>query len=193
MLIDMGWNTTVHAFRVVRYWALNLPDWDYMLFRDLDSGVYFREKTAVEEWLLSDLPFHFMRDHPGHWWAIMGGLWGLTVQGRDLLPFNFTELLQKFVVERTNVTTTDWAKWTDQKYLNEMVFPIAKDHAMAHDTYYCTVPTLKSKVHIGFPTRRVGRLVAGHFTMEDGSPMRIDEEVPEAPIECRRHKAWIYG
>jgi hypothetical protein len=34
--------------------------------RDLDSPLTKRERTAVDEWLLSNMTFHSMRDHPHH-------------------------------------------------------------------------------------------------------------------------------
>lgn len=37
-----------------------------MASRDLDSPLTLRERAAVDEWLLSNFSFHFMRDHPFH-------------------------------------------------------------------------------------------------------------------------------
>jgi hypothetical protein len=35
-----------------------------------------REVAAVQQWMMSDLPFHIMRDHPQHGTSILGGMWG---------------------------------------------------------------------------------------------------------------------
>jgi hypothetical protein len=35
-----------------------------------------REVAAVQQWMMSDLPFHIMRDHPQHKTTILGGMWG---------------------------------------------------------------------------------------------------------------------
>lgn len=39
---------------------------DIMASRDLDSPLLERERAAMNEWLLSNLTFHSMRDHPYH-------------------------------------------------------------------------------------------------------------------------------
>jgi len=52
------------------------PQVDLFMSRDLDSMFSDRERSAVDEWLMSNLPFHFMRDHPNHTPSILGGSWG---------------------------------------------------------------------------------------------------------------------
>ncbi len=39
---------------------------DIMASRDLDSPLTQRERAAINEWILSNLTFHAMRDHPQH-------------------------------------------------------------------------------------------------------------------------------
>lgn len=58
-----------------RFYAIG--DADVAIFRDCDSRLSFREKYAVEQWLISDKKVHIMRDHPWHDVAILGGMWGL--------------------------------------------------------------------------------------------------------------------
>ena len=126
------WNDTRSPILVfgIRYWAVNLPDWDYVMFRDLDSVIILREKVAVDEWLSGVCPdcyFHSLRDHPGnyhsiicrwrlamvmfiyiaHWWHFMAGMWGLHRKGIDRLPFNFTEELRKYLNRKRNDVSTD--------------------------------------------------------------------------------------
>ena len=47
-----------------------------MISRDADSRLSLREKEAVEKWINSDKDFHIMRDHPHHYYPILGGTWG---------------------------------------------------------------------------------------------------------------------
>ena len=52
---------------------------DIAMFRDLDSLLSAREKSAVEDWLQSKHILHVMRDHPGHDAPILAGMWGAKV------------------------------------------------------------------------------------------------------------------
>ena len=49
-----------------RFMPLLDPQVSHFVSRDLDSRLNAREGAAVQEWLLSDKAFHFMRDHPAH-------------------------------------------------------------------------------------------------------------------------------
>lgn len=60
-----------------RFLALRDPNWDYYLFRDVDSRPIARERVAVGEWLDSDKQFHVMRDHPFHGVPMLAGMWGV--------------------------------------------------------------------------------------------------------------------
>jgi hypothetical protein len=37
------------------------------------------------------------------------------------------------------------------------------------------------------------KVIAGHFALEDGTPLNIDDELPETPVECRRYPHWKFG
>ena len=46
------------------------PSVSVMVSRDLDSRISSREQAVVTEWLeQSNLPFHIIRDHPGHFFS----------------------------------------------------------------------------------------------------------------------------
>ena len=60
-----------------RFEAIDEPDVEIMMSRDLDTRILLREKLAVEQWLKSDKVFHIMRDHPNHGWVILGGMFGI--------------------------------------------------------------------------------------------------------------------
>ncbi len=63
-VMEIGWN-----FLPPKIWRF-LPSIDetvkIMASRDLDSPLTQREKAAMNEWILSNLTFHSMRDHPYH-------------------------------------------------------------------------------------------------------------------------------
>ena len=46
------------------------PSVSVMVSRDLDSRLTSREQAVVTDWLeQSNLPFHIIRDHPGHFYS----------------------------------------------------------------------------------------------------------------------------
>jgi len=189
-LLGAGWNISKWAARVVRYWAIDLPDWEVLHFRDLDSGIWFREKVAVDEFLNSDALFHSFRDHPAHWWPVMGGMWGLKREGLSYLKVNLTESLRLYLNEKNN------HGGTDQVFLADVMWPAIREETMAHDAYYCNTthhPQLKSKYNLGFPTQRFGKVIAANYLALDGTPVPVDNEVTEVPVECRRRKEWKFG
>lgn len=132
-----GWNFTVDKLRLIRYWAVNLPDYDYVLFRDLDSGLYIRETAAVYEFLDSEMDFHSMRDTPFHYFPLMGGMWGLKRSALARLPFNFTDKMKNFLM--TYPVKQNEEKWTDQFFLRDIIYPHSKEYTMTHDSYFCDV------------------------------------------------------
>jgi len=61
-----------------RFWAIDDPNVDVFISRDCDSRLNYREKVAVDEWLLSEQCLHTMHDHYAHRSVpILGGMWGL--------------------------------------------------------------------------------------------------------------------
>ena len=70
--IDDGWENMFWRFEPI--WDKSV---DVVISRDCDSRLNYRERSAVDDWLLSDKGFHIMRDHPLHGWTILGGMWGL--------------------------------------------------------------------------------------------------------------------
>jgi hypothetical protein len=140
-----------------RFDALRNKTASHFIFRDTDSRPDIRERSAVDEWIVTGLDFHIMRDHPAHGTAILAGLWGCTQAGaakiRHLLPVQFP----------TNM------KWYDQHWLGSHVYPIARTSVMVHDATFEYEP--KGEFHSirkRFPTKRVpGRFVGQGFTADN--------------------------
>ena len=59
-----------------RFLVMNDPKVNTFIVRDIDSRLNLREKLAVSEWMESDKIMHVMRDHPHHYYKILGGMWG---------------------------------------------------------------------------------------------------------------------
>ena len=66
------------CLRALRYLPNDDPSVDIWISRDLDSIVTFREKAAVDDWIVNypDKELHIMADHQEHRWTISGGMFG---------------------------------------------------------------------------------------------------------------------
>ena len=77
-----------------RFLAIEDPDVDVFIVRDCDSRINKREQLAVYEWLNSDSILHIMRDHPHHYFPILGGTWGFK---NYMKRINIKTRMEKFI------------------------------------------------------------------------------------------------
>ena len=110
------------------------------MVRDLDSHIFEREVTAVNEWLTkTKYAFHIMRDHEYHNIPMLGGLWGvasnrLSIRDRfkianALIPPNNDNDRQQFLKLYSGAG--------DQLFLEHHVWPLARKNSLAHDSFTC--------------------------------------------------------
>ena len=119
--------------RIWRYEAIDEPNVEIMLVRDTDTRFYLREKLAVDEWLKSDKLFHIMRDHPHHFYEILGGMFGT----KKIPEINsWTELMEPYI--QTDI------RMYDQNFLREKIYPIIKNNSMIHASFNRIEPHSKS-------------------------------------------------
>jgi hypothetical protein len=140
-----------------RFFAVDLPDSEYSMFRDTDSRISIREKLAVDEWLSSGKTLHVMRDHPYHMipcgndtLGILGGMWGIKSKK---IP------LTKMINSYPNKGKIFYGE--DQTFLKTIYSLFEKDR-FTHDDFFEKKP---------FPIKRI----EGRFIGE-----RIDEN--ELPV-----------
>lgn len=95
---------------------------DRVIIRDADSRLNWRERAAVDEWIVSDKSFHIMRDHDQHTVPIMGGMWGCVPKQ--------TRQFREELIE-----WQDFEMDGDQKFLRHHVWPHVKDQCLAHDLF----------------------------------------------------------
>ena len=108
-----------------RFLAIDDPEVEVMMSRDTDTRLLQREKLAVDEWLASDAAFHIMRDHPYHDTQILGGMYG--VKKMPEIP-SWKGLIDPF---------TQWGDRNyDQYFLANVIYPIVKEKAMIHATFF---------------------------------------------------------
>ena len=105
-----------------RFEAIDEPNIELIMSRDVDTKILLREKLAVDEWVKSDKLLHIMRDHPWHKYRIQGGMFG---------------------VKKSNITWKDKIESLiqnseynyDQPFLQDVIYPLYKDNCIIHASF----------------------------------------------------------
>ena len=101
---------------------------DIFIVRDVDSRINKREELAVKEWLESDKLLHIMRDHPHHYYKILGGMWGYKNNVNRI----FINQLMSIFLRKNN---WKFKRMDDMKFL-DLVYDSLKGKSMEHDQYF---------------------------------------------------------
>jgi hypothetical protein len=146
-----------------RFYAADLADCGYVIFRDSDSRLSVREHAAVEEWMKSGKVLHVMRDHPYHQdpingltYNILGGMWG--IQGNRI---NLTALINTYAMGKS----LDYG--SDQIFLNR-IYKMFNQSVLIHDEFFGGKP---------FPVKRTDYRFVGERFNEDNAPLGDDWKV----------------
>ena len=102
---------------------------DIFIVRDTDSRINLREEKAVEEWLKSDKILHVMRDHPHHYYKILGGMWGYKNYIKIL---NVSNKINNFL----NKKNYNFKRMDDMIFLNSIYDSIDCNDIMEHDEFF---------------------------------------------------------
>lgn len=134
-----------------RFLAADLPDAEYVCFRDADSRVSFREKLAVNEWISSGKSIHVMRDHPLHGipfgadkMSILGGMWGCFAPNLQMMNLisDFKDASKKVYGQ-------------DQKFL-QIIYDKFADDKITHDEFFEIYPFPIPRENKRFIGERIG-------------------------------------
>jgi len=108
-----------------RFNAISDPDVDFVLFRDCDSRVNWREEGAVREWLKTDKILHLMKDYPAPHATetILAGMWGM--RGHTIT--NMSDLIKTWI-NKSNMSN----KYVDQDFLRCIIWPMFKHSVLNH-------------------------------------------------------------
>jgi len=137
-----------------RFFAVDLPESEYSIFRDCDSRITIREKMAVDEWIKSGKSLHVMRDHPAHripygndGLGILGGMWGIKSKS---IPIS--DMIDKFKKDK------NLSYGSDQTFLKTIYWVFQNDR-ITHDEFFEKKP---------FPIKReYGRFVGDRIDEND--------------------------
>lgn len=101
---------------------------DYFISRDADSRISERDKTAVEDWIMSNKDFHILRDHPvGHNWHMNAGMWGCK---GGKIP-DMESLIEQY--SKTHATNQSYF---DQMFLRDVIYHKTLNSLLSHDEYF---------------------------------------------------------
>lgn len=135
--------------RYSNYDALNwrfLPFMDdkveVWISRDCDSRLSWRERRAVDEWLLTDKACHLMRDCHNHGYSIMAGMFGIN----NIFYYERYEKINLVNQYQNN-------KEDDQTILHNYLWPIIIHDHVCHDHWANNKPS-------GNPTTQPGDSVS---------------------------------
>jgi len=125
-LIDMTGSKIPGMFW--RFLPLNDSSVDIFVVRDTDSRINLREYRAVKEWLESDKLLHVMRDHPHHYYKILGGMWGYK---NHLKKLDIIKPMNKFLEPRNY----KFKRMDDMIFLNS-IYDSLNGKSMEHDQFF---------------------------------------------------------
>ena len=138
-----------------RFQEISKDEVTIMISRDCDSRLNYREKEAVNKWILSDKKFHIMRDHPHHNVPILAGMFGCK---KGIIK-NINQLINNY----NHITH----KQNDQNFLKKIIYPIVKDDSMVHDPFFAKND---------FPTKRIDNEFVGEVYDENDNPNENDRK-----------------
>ena len=104
-------------------------DVDVCIFRETDSIINLKEKSAVEEWMKGDNIAHSMHDHRSHDAKLMGGMWGIQSSkiDKDAYKRIFVDIIDSIISKGEPKP-----KGYDQDFLSKSVYPLVNNSIMTH-------------------------------------------------------------
>jgi hypothetical protein len=108
-----------------RFLIIEDPKVDVFIVRDTDSRISYHDENAVNQWLKTNKKLHICRDHPHHYYKMLGGMWGFkNYLDRDVKISNLINCNQKF------------KKMDDIYFLEKQIYPNYAISSVIHDQYY---------------------------------------------------------
>lgn len=156
-----------------RFMVADDPAVERFIVRDADSRIDAREAAAVREWEQSGLLFLSLRDHWAHSRGLNGGLWGGMFRNHNWEAPKMINLWNEWVTSgRYQDYLNSGSHDPDQGFLNQMVWPWAKNSCLQFDSHTAHLwPGSKP-----FPTKREWPRFVGEVFDEHDNPRPGDWE-----------------
>lgn len=111
-----------------RFEAIDDPNVELMISRDVDTQILLREKLAVDDWIKSDKLLHIMRDHPWHNYKIQAGMFGIKKsRTQDFFNISWIDKIKFYCKEEG----FDY----DQIFLQDVIYPLYENSRMIHASF----------------------------------------------------------
>lgn len=115
-----------------RFMAIDDPRVQIMMVRDADSRIHDRDAGCIRQFdRMKDKSFHIIRDHNGHWYKILAGMWGMKKQAFKYLK---ASTMQSIYENYTGGKAIDTSYGYDQDFLAKAVYPnLCMRSLLVHD------------------------------------------------------------
>jgi hypothetical protein len=111
-----------------RFYALDDPEVETVIFRDCDSRVGARDAHAVQEWLISGAAMHRMHECKEHWNAqAMGGMWGIHTKYLNCVQ----ESIMEYIHIYKEIRNEPWM-FVDLWWIMDILWPNFERHCVGH-------------------------------------------------------------
>lgn len=126
---DPDWHKDInHIGMLWRFYAIDDPNVDTVIFRDCDSRVGARDAHAVQEWLDSGTTLHRMHECKEHWNSqIMGGMWGIHTN----IGINVQRSIQQYTFDYPKIRSEPWI-FVDLWWLMDVIWPMFGRSSVGH-------------------------------------------------------------
>jgi hypothetical protein len=127
---DPNWHKNPnHIGMLWRFYAIDDPNVETVIFRDCDSRIGAREARAVNEWLLSGYAMHRMHECKEHWNAqVMGGMWGIHT---SVLRGQATNSINEYLKIYTKIRNEPWI-FVDLWWIMDCLWPSLHQYCLGH-------------------------------------------------------------
>ena len=139
-----------------RFFAIDEPDVEIMMVRDLDSRVHWKDRWAIREFVDNpNFESHIIRDNVQHTSKIMGGMWGI----RKTAGICISDLYKLFLDN-----PTDRGYGADQSFLTDYVYPYIWSKALVH---YSNGRVIAGEHGVQFPFEYVNEVYCGRSEISE--------------------------
>ncbi len=112
-----------------RFLAMDDPQADCVLVRDVDSLIDAKDAWCVRDWQQSRYDFHVIRDDCCHTELILAGLFGI----RSGVVRDIQSHIDDFMQHNGSAV---WERYADQLFLRHHIWPLVHRRTLAHDQIY---------------------------------------------------------
>lgn len=185
-------NININWVKLWRFYPCSEKGIDYIIFRDTDSRLSYREKAAVDKWIESGTNFNILHDNDAHCAIMLAGMWGCKGSVID----NIYKLIDDYLRVHLNNDPSKCLWNSDQIFLEKYIWVLAKNSHMAFGTNpkikekYPQLITNEYPTNKGFLTQKesfIGQKI--YKKLFDSSPINIyhiEHNMPKKSWICQR-------